>query len=287
MSCMSRNTAKTFVLLAGLGGFFVMFGRLLGGPTGMLIGLALGLLTVGFSYWFSDKLAIRSAGAIEVTPEQFPEYHSIMRDLSVRAQIPMPRLYVAPNAQPNAFATGRNPANAAVCINEGIINALTWDELRGVLAHELAHVKNRDILTGSVAAAIGTAISFVANMAMFFGGGGDDEDRPNPVAALAMMMLAPMAAGVIQMAVSRSREFEADRAAARMIGDGEPLARALEKISIGVERRPVMVNPNQASAYIANPLGGVRRLGGAARLFTTHPPMEERVARLRNGEWKR
>ncbi len=283
---MSRNTAKTFVLLAGLGGFFVLLGRMLGGPTGMILGLGMGLVTVGISYWFSDKLAIRSAGAIEVTPQQFPEYFQIMEDLSRRAEVPMPRLYVAPNPQPNAFATGRNPKNAAICINEGIISALTWDELRGVLAHELAHVKNRDILTGSIAAAIGTAISFVANMAMFFGGGGDDDDRPNPLAAIAMMMLAPMAAGVIQMAVSRSREYEADRAAARMIGDGEPLARALEKITMGVARRPVMVNPNQASAYIANPLGGLRKMGGASRLFTTHPPMEDRIARLRGGDWR-
>jgi heat shock protein HtpX len=282
---MSRNTAKTFVLLAGLGGFFVLLGRVFAGPAGMTIGLVMGLLTVGFSYWFSAKLAIRSAGAIAVTPEQFPEYFQIMRELSKRAEIPMPTLYVAPNPQPNAFATGRSPKHAAVCINQGIIDALTWDELAGVLAHELAHVKNRDILIGSVAAAIGTAISFLANMAMFFGGGGDDEDRPNPIAAIAMMMLAPMAASVIQMAVSRSREYEADRAAARLMGDGEPLARALEKITMGVARRPVMVNPNQASAYIANPLGGLRGMG-MSKLFTTHPPMEERVARLRSGEWR-
>jgi heat shock protein HtpX len=282
---MSRNTAKTFVLLAGLGGFFVLLGRVFAGPTGMTIGLVMGLLTVGFSYWFSAKLAIRSAGAIAVTPEQFPEYFQIMRELSERAEIPMPTLYVAPNPQPNAFATGRSPKHAAVCINQGIIDALTWDELAGVLAHELAHVKNRDILIGSVAAAIGTAISFLANMAMFFGGGGDDEDRPNPIAAIAMMMLAPMAASIIQMAVSRSREYEADRAAARLMGDGEPLARALEKITMGVAQRPVMVNPNQASAYIANPLGGLRK-AGMSKLFTTHPPMEERVARLRSGEWR-
>jgi heat shock protein HtpX len=281
---MSRNTAKSTLLLAGLGGFFVLIGRTFAGPSGMTIGLVMGLLMVGFSYWFSDKLAIRSAHAQLVTEQQFPQYFQIVRELCSRAEMPMPRLYVAPNPQPNAFATGRGPKHAAICINQGIIDALTWDELAGVLAHELAHVKNRDILTGSIAAAIGTAISFVANMAMYFGGG-DDEDRPNPIAAIAMMILAPMAAGVIQMAVSRSREFEADRAAARMMGDGEPLARALEKISFGVNRRPVRVNPNQASAYIANPLGGIR-LGGAQRLFTTHPPMEDRIARLRGGDWR-
>jgi heat shock protein HtpX len=282
---MSRNTAKSFILLAGLGGFFVLLGRVFAGPAGMTIGLVMGLLMVGFSFWFSAKLAIRSAHAVEVTEQQYPQYYQIMRELSQRAEIPMPKLYVAPNPQPNAFATGRGPKNAAVCINEGIINALSWDELAGVLAHELAHVKNRDVLIGSIAAAIGTAISFIANMAMFFGGGGDDEDRPNPIAAIAMMMLAPMAASIIQMAVSRSREYEADRAAARMMGDGEPLARALEKISFGVNRRPVMVNPNQASHYIANPLGGLR-MAGMGKLFTTHPPMEERIARLRSGEWR-
>ncbi len=285
MSCMSRNTAKTFVLLAGLGGFFVLLGRVFAGPGGMTIGLIMGLVMVGFSYWFSDKLAIRSAGAVLATEQEYPEYFQIMRELSQRAEIPMPRLYVAPNPQPNAFATGRGPKHAAVCINQGIISALSWEELAGVLAHELSHVKNRDILTGSIAAAIGTAISFVANMAMYFGGGGDDEDRPNPIAAIAMMLLAPMAASVIQMAVSRSREFEADRSAARLMGDGEPLARALEKISFGVSRRPVAVNPNQASAYIANPLGGMR-MPGMSKLFTTHPPMEDRIARLRGGDWR-
>lgn len=285
MSCMSRNTAKTFVLLAGLGGFFVLLGRVFAGPGGMTIGLIMGLVMVGASYWFSDKLAIRSARAALVTEQQYPEYFQIMRELTQRAEIPMPRLYVAPNPQPNAFATGRSPKHAAVCINEGIMTALSWDELAGVLAHELAHVKNRDILTGSIAAAIGTAISFIANMAMFFGGGGDDDERPNPIAAIAMMLLAPIAASIIQMAVSRSREFEADRSAARLMGDGEPLARALEKISFGVSRRPVAVNPNQASAYIANPLGGMR-MAGMSKLFTTHPPMEDRIARLRGGEWR-
>jgi heat shock protein HtpX len=282
---MSRNTAKSTLLLASLGGFFIILGRTFAGPSGMILGLVMGLLMVGFSYWFSDKLAIRSAHAELVTAQQYPEYHQIVSELCQRAEMPMPRLYVAPNPQPNAFATGRGPKNAAICINQGIISALSWDELAGVLAHELAHVKNRDILTGSIAAAIGTAISFVANMAMYFGGGGDDEDRPNPLAAIAMMLLAPMAAGIIQMAVSRSREFEADRSAARLMGDGEPLARALEKISFGVSQRPVRVNPNQASAYIANPLGGLR-MAGASKLFTTHPPMEDRIARLRGGDWR-
>ncbi len=209
-----KNTAKTFMLLALLGGLFVGIGGALFGQGGLVIGLVLGLLLVGFSYWFSDKLAIKSAGAVPVTREQAPEYYEIMEDLTTRAAMPMPKLYITPNQQPNTFATGRNPNHAAVAVTEGLLQSMGWEEVRGVLAHELAHVRNRDILIGSVAAAIGMAITMLAQMAMWggrmFGGGGDD-DRPNPFAMLAFALLAPMAAGIIQAAVSRSREFQADR----------------------------------------------------------------------------
>jgi len=283
-----NNTAKTVALLAALGGLFVVFGSLIGGSSGAIIGLVIGLVMVGASYWFSDKLAIKSARAVPVTREQAPQYYAIMEELTARADLPMPALYVTPNPQPNAFATGRNPSNAAVAITEGLVQMLTWDEIRGVLAHELAHIRNRDILIGSVAAAIGMAITFLAVMArwgaMF--GGGRDGDR-NPIALLAMSILAPLAATLIRAAVSRSREFQADESAAKLIGTGEPLASALEKLSLGAERIPaVAVNPNQSSAYIVNPLKAQARGGGglsrAAKMFSTHPPAEDRVERLRS-----
>ncbi len=278
-----NNNLKTAVLLAGLGGVCMFIGQLLGGTSGLVIGLLIGLGMAGGSYWFSDKLAIRSAKAVEVSAEQMPQYHAIMGDLAMRAGLPMPRLYVSPNPQPNAFATGRNPANAAVCVTEGLLQTLSWDEIQGVLAHELAHVRHRDILIGSVAAAIAMGITFVASMArwaMIFGGRSDDGDN-NPIVALAMLILAPIAAGLIQAAISRSREYEADAAAARMIGNGEPLARALEKLEAGAERIPADVNPAEASAYIVNPLRG----RAMANLFSTHPPAAERIARLRSNAW--
>ncbi|MDH4168653.1 MAG: zinc metalloprotease HtpX [Acidimicrobiia bacterium] len=281
-----KNTAKTFTLLAALGGLFVVFGSALGGSSGAMIGLGLGLILVGGSYWFSDKLAIKSARAVPVTREQAPQYYDVMEELTTKAGLPMPALYVTPNPQPNAFATGRNPNHAAVAITEGLVQILSWDEIRGVLAHELAHIRNRDILIGSVAAAIGMAITFLATMARWgaiFGGGRDD-DR-NPIALLAMSILAPLAAGLIQAAVSRSREFQADESAARLIGTGEPLAAALEKLSMAAERVPaVSVDPNQASAYIVNPLKAQARGasgGGLAKMFSTHPPADLRIERLR------
>lgn len=279
------NNLKTAVLLAGLGGLCMVIGQALGGSTGLVIGLLIGLAMAGGSYWFSDKLAIRSAKAVEVTAEQMPQYHAIMRDLSSRAGIPMPRLYVAPNPQPNAFATGRNPQNAAVCVTEGLLNMLSWDEIQGVLAHELAHVRNRDILIGSVAAAVAMGITFIAGMArwalIFGGGGGRDDGDSNPLVALLMLILAPIAAALIQAAISRSREYEADASAARLIGTGEPLARALEKLEAGAERIPAHVNPAEASAYIVNPLRG----RSMANLFSTHPPAADRIARLRSTAW--
>ena len=283
-----RNTLKTTVLLAGLGGVLVVVGGLFG-RGGALIGLGLGLVMVGGSYWFSDKLAIRAAGAVEVTERQEPEYHAIVRELADRAGMPMPRLYITPDAQPNAFATGRNPQHAAVCVNQGMLPpAFSWDELRGVLAHELGHVANRDILVGSVAAALAVGITYLAQMLQFaaiFGGFGrsEDDERQNPVALLATIILAPVAAMLLQMALSRGREFGADRFGARLIGDGEPLARALGKLEAGAARISSPVDPAHAQAYIVNPLSG-RRVT-FKRLFLTHPPTEERVRRLRAQEW--
>jgi heat shock protein HtpX len=281
MPNMNKNTFKTFVLLAGLGGLMVLIGSFFG-RGGAILGLGLGLLMVGGSYWFSDKLAIKAARAVPVTEEQMPEYYRIMRELTMQAGMPMPKLYVTPDLQPNAFATGRNPDHAAVAVTQGILNILDWNELRGVLAHEISHVGNRDILIGSVAAAVATGISFIANMAMWgamFGGHRDDDEGGNPIAILLLALLAPMAAGLLQMALSRSREFEADRSGARLIGDGEPLARALLKLEQAARQIPMDVQPAQAQKYIVNPLTG--RKANFSNLFTTHPPTEARVERLR------
>lgn len=279
---MFKNTLKTAVLLGALGGLMVLIGSLFG-RGGAFLGLMLGLVVVGGSYWFSDKLAIRAAGAVPVTEAQMPEYYRIVRELTQAANMPMPALYVTPDLQPNAFATGRNPQHAAVAVTRGILEILDGDELRGVLAHEISHVGNRDILIGSVAAAIATGISFMANMAMWgaaFGGGSRDDEGPGVFGMLATAILAPMAAGFLQMALSRSREFEADRTGAALIHDGEPLARALLKMEHAAQRIPMDVTPAQAQAYIVNPLRG-RRVQ-FANLFSTHPPVEERVARLRS-----
>ena len=285
---MSKNTFKTYILLAFLGGLLVLGGSFFG-RGGMVIGLAIALVMVGGSYWFSDKLAIKAARAVPVSEAEMPEYYRIVRELSQQMGMPMPKLYVTPDVQPNAFATGRNPHHAAVAVTQGILQILDWDELRGVLAHEMSHVGNRDILIGSVAAAVATAITFAARMfmwgAMFGGGGGDDDDGVNPIALIALMILAPLAAMLLQMALSRSREFEADRTGARLIGTGEPLARALIKLEQGARQIPMDVQPAQAQKYIVNPLTG-RRIQ-FARWFTTHPSTEERVARLRAGEWQR
>jgi heat shock protein HtpX len=280
-----KNTFKTFVLLAGLGGLLVLLGQLLWGGTGAIIGAAVGFAIVGFSYWNSDKLAIRAARAQPVTEQEMPEYYAIVRELTQQAGMPMPKLYVTPDQQPNAFATGRNPEHAAVAVTQGILRTLDWNELRGVLAHELSHVGNRDILIGSVAAAIATGITLIANFLQFsaFFGGRDDDDA-NPIALLALAILAPIAAGLLQMAISRSREFEADRSGARLIGDGEPLARALQKLEVGAHQIPMDIDPAHASAFIVNPLAGRKISFG--NLWRTHPPTEDRVARLRGGEWR-
>jgi heat shock protein HtpX len=284
---MSSNTIKTYVLLAGLGGLLVLIGAGIGGGNGALIGLVIGLLFTGGSYWFSDTIAIKAARAQPVSEAEMPEYYRIVRELTQRAGMPLPKLYVTPDRQPNAFATGRSPDHAAVAVTSGILQVLSWDELRGVLAHELSHVGNRDILIGSVAAAIAMGITFVARMAlwggMFFGG--DREEGGNIFALLAMAILAPLAAMLLQMALSRSREYEADRSGARLIGDGEPLARALAKIEASVQQIPMNVLPAEASMYIVNPLTG--RTANFARLFMTHPPTADRIRRLESGEWRR
>jgi heat shock protein HtpX len=279
---MSKNTFKTFVLLAAFGGLIMGIGALFG-QTGLIIGLVLALAVVGGSYWFSDKMAVAAAQAKPVTEQDAPRLYAIVRELAQRGGTPMPRVYVSPAAQPNAFATGRNPSHAVVAVTQGLLQVLDEDELRGVLAHEMSHVKNRDILIGSVAAALAMVITFVARMAMWgalFGGGGGDRDNGNVFGLIAMSILAPIAAALLQMALSRSREYEADRSGAHLLGDGEPLARALEKIEAYAKQVPMDVNPAQATAYIVNPLTG--RKVNFANLFMTHPPTADRVARLRS-----
>jgi heat shock protein HtpX len=284
---MFKNTFKTTILLAAMGGLIVGVASVLGGGSSgaVMIGLVMALVMVGGSYWFSDTLALKSAKARIITEADHPEFYGMVRELSQRAGLPMPRVAVSEAAQPNAFATGRGPNNAVVCATTGLLTSMTHEEVEGVMAHELMHVQHRDILIGSVAAAVATAISSIAQMAMFasmFGGGRDDEDRPNPIAILMVSMLAPMAAGLIQMAISRSREFEADRGAAELIGNGESLARALEKIEQLAIRTPMQVAPAQAQAYIHNPLAGVQSRGvNMSKLFSTHPATQERVRRLR------
>lgn len=272
------NGLKTAVLLGGMSAFLMVVGTIMAGRAGLFIALLIALAISGYQYWNSGKLAIRSMRARPVSEAEQPAMYRIVRELANEARQPMPALYVSPTMAPNAFATGRNPRNAAVCCTEGILQILDERELRGVLGHELMHVYNRDILTASIAAAMASAITFIANFAIFFGGG-DDEERPNFLAMIAFSLLGPLAAGVIQMAISRTREYDADEDGAKLTGDPLALASALRKLEMGTRQLPLPPERelvNASHMMIANPFRG----GGVAQLFATHPPMAERIARL-------
>jgi heat shock protein HtpX len=274
------NRVKTFILLAGLTVLMVLIGKLIGGQGGMQIALVLAVAMNFFSYWFSDKIVLRMAGAHEVDPSQAPELHRMVEELSAAANIPKPRVYVMDTDNPNAFATGRNPEHGVVAVTTGILRLLTPAELKGVLAHEIGHIKNRDILIQSVASTLGAAITYLAYYGpLFFGRSGDDEEGGGvgAVGGILVMILAPIAAMLIQMAISRSREYIADETGAQLCHNPESLARALEKLAYGVQAAPMQANPATEPLYIVNPLTG----GGIQNLFSTHPPIEERVARLR------
>ncbi len=274
------NRAKTWILIAALMGLFLVIGRVLGGGQGLIIALVLGL---GFNfamYWFSGSIAVRTTRSRPVTEQEYPQLYRIVRELATAKSMPMPEIYVSDMMQPNAFATGRGPANAKVAVTKGILQILDERELRGVLAHELSHVANRDILIGSIAAGIGTSISFIAQFALFFGGG-DDEGGGNPLFLLLAWIVAPIAAGIIQMAVSRSREYQADETGAYLSKDPRALASALTKLEETAKRIPPprSVSPAEAHMFIVSPLAALKGRG-LSSLFSTHPPTAERVARL-------
>ncbi|HET7398795.1 MAG TPA: zinc metalloprotease HtpX [Intrasporangium sp.] len=278
------NGLKTAALFGAIWALLLALGSLIGGGRYIWLFALIGVATTFYGYWNSDKLAIRAMHAYPVSEAQAPGMYRIVRELSTAAGKPMPRLYISPTQAPNAFATGRNPQHAAVCCTEGILQLLDERELRGVLGHELMHVYNRDILTGSVAAAIAGVITSIGQMLMFaglFGGGSSDDDRPNPIALLAMSFLAPLAAMLIQLAISRTREYDADEDGARLTGDPLALASALRKLELGVARAPLAPQQdivNASHMMIANPF----RAKDVSRFFATHPPMDRRIARLEN-----
>jgi heat shock protein HtpX len=267
---------RTTILMAALSGLLVVIGALIGGPSTALTFLFIAFAINFFSYFFSDKMALAMSRAKPIDESEAPRLYQIVRELTTRADLPMPRLYMIPQDQPNAFATGRNPKHSAVAVTRGITKLLSEDELRGVLAHELTHIRNRDILIQSVASAIGAAITYVAYMLMWFGG--DEDSGPlGLVAALALVILAPIAASIIQLAISRQREYAADAGGAEICGNPESLASALLRLESGAEAIPMQVNQAAEPLYIVKPFKGK----GIAGLFSTHPPIEERVRRLR------
>ncbi|GAB3629556.1 protease HtpX [Pandoraea terrae] len=273
------NWMKTTLLMAAITALFMVVGGMIGGQKGMMLALLFALGMNFFSYWFSDKMVLRMYNAQEVDESSAPQFYNAVRDLAQRANLPMPKVYLINEDAPNAFATGRNPENAAVAATTGILRVLSERELRGVMAHELAHVKHRDILISTISATMAGAISALANFAMFFGGR-DENGRPaNPIASIAVAILAPIAASLIQMAISRAREFEADRGGAEISGDPQALAMALDKIhrfAQGIPFEAAEAHPATAQMMIMNPLSG----GAIANLFSTHPATEERIARL-------
>ena len=276
---MLGNWLKTSILMAAIMALFGVIGGYLGGATGMLMALLFGGAMNLFAYWFSDTMVLKMYNAREVDEASAPQFYTMVRDLAQRAGLPMPRVYLIDEAQPNAFATGRNPDHAAVAATTGILQLLSAREIRGVMAHELAHVRHRDILISTISATMAGAISALANFAMIFGGR-DSEGRSNPVASIAVALLAPLAASLIQMAISRAREFEADRGGAQICGDPHALADALARIDAyarGIPLPTAEAHPATAQMMIMNPLSG----SGIASLFSTHPATEERVARLR------
>jgi heat shock protein HtpX len=274
-----RNTLKTGFLLAVLTALFLLIGEAVGGRSGMVMAFGFALFMNAGAYWFSDKIVLRMYRAREVTEAEAPELHGMVSRLAVAAGVPKPKVCIIPTASPNAFATGRNPKNAAVAVTEGIMRLLSYDELEGVLAHEVAHVKNRDILLSTVAATLAGAIMMLARFAQFaaiFGGRDSRGSGGNPIALLAMAIIAPIAALLVQTAVSRAREYKADEGGARFCGRPDSLARALEKIGSASRRVPMEASPATAHMFIMNPLSGRSLMA----LFSTHPPIEERVARL-------
>ena len=273
------NLMKTAILMAAITALFMALGSMLGGAQGMMVALVIALGMNFFSYWFSDKLVLKMYNAKEVDETSAPQFYRMVRELAQRAQLPMPKVYLIEEDAPNAFATGRNPEHAAVAATTGILRALTERELRGVMAHELAHVRHRDILISTISATMAGAISMLANFAMFFGGRNSEGRSTNPIVGLLVMLLAPIAAGLIQMAISRGREFEADRGGAEISGEPQALASALQKIHRIAQGLPLATterHPETAQMMIVNPLSA----GGLRGLFSTHPATEERVERL-------
>lgn len=274
------NLMKTAVLMAAITGLFLAIGSALGGQTGMLIALGIAVAMNFYAYWFSDKMVLKMYRAREVDAQSAPQFYAMVQELAQRAGLPSPKVYLIDEDAPNAFATGRNPEHAAVAATTGILRLLDEREIRGVMAHELAHVKHRDILISTVSATLAGAISMLANFGMFFGGRDSEGRSTNPLVGILVMFLAPMAAGLIQMAISRAREYEADRGGAEISGDPGALASALEKMHRLSQQVPIHAaeaHPETAQMMIVNPLHG----GGLRSLFSTHPPMEERIARLR------